>query len=135
MNFEHKSERERYPYPMSIRAIRGATQLSANTAQAIDAGVKELISAILVANAITPDDVISVFFTSTPDLTAAFPAAACREIGFASVPLIGSVEVDVPGALPLIIRAMLHVHSQSSREQITHIYLHGAAALRRDIAQ
>ena len=132
---ERKSDRERYPYPMSIRAIRGATQVSANTPEAIATGVKELIQVILDANSLTPSDVISVFFTSTPDLTAAFPAAACREIGFASVPLIGSVEVDVPGALAMVIRTMLHVESVKSHEEITHIYLHGAVALRRDIAQ
>jgi len=85
---------------MSIRAIRGATQLSANTPEAIATGVKELILAILDANSLTPNDVVSVFFTSTPDLTAAFPAAACREIGFASVPLIGSVEVTCLGLYP-----------------------------------
>ncbi len=120
---------------MSIRAIRGAIQVSANTPEAIGEGVKELITAILVANALEPLDVISVFFTSTKDLDAAFPAAACREIGFASVPLIGSVEVDVPGALDKTIRAMLHVESSKNHEDISHIYLHGAMALRRDIAQ
>jgi chorismate mutase len=120
---------------MTIRAIRGAIQVSANTPEAIGAGVKELITAILEANALQPSHVISVFFTSTKDLDAAFPAAACREIGFASVPLIGSVEVDVPGALDKTIRAMLHVESAKSHDDIVHMYLHGAAALRRDIAQ
>ena len=126
---------ERYPYPMSMRAIRGAIQVPANTAADIAAGVQELISAILEANSLTPADVISVFFTSTVDLNAAFPAAACREMGFANVPLIGSVEVDVPGALDRTIRAMLHVETTATPEGISHVYLHGAAALRRDIAQ
>lgn len=120
---------------MSLRAIRGAIQVPDNTATDIAAGVQELISAILEANQLLPTDVISVFFTSTVDLNAAFPAAACREMGFANVPLIGSVEVDVPGALNRTIRAMLHVETEKSADQITHIYLHGAAALRRDIAQ
>ncbi len=106
-----------------------------NTSADIAAGVQELISAILEANQLAPSDVISVFFTSTVDLNAAFPAAACREMGFANVPLIGSVEVDVPGALNRIIRAMLHVETNKKPEEISHIYLHGAAALRRDIAQ
>jgi chorismate mutase len=126
---------ERYPYPMSLRAIRGAVQVPANTPADIAAGVQELISAILEANQLHTTDVISVFFTSTVDLNAAFPAAACREMGFANVPLIGSVEVDVPGALDRTIRAMLHVETDKSPDQISHIYLHGAAALRRDIAQ
>lgn len=120
---------------MSLRAIRGAVQVPANTAADIAAGVQELISAVLEANHLVPSDVISVFFTSTADLNAAFPAAACREMGFANVPLIGSVEVDVPGALDRIVRAMLHVDTDKTPDQISHIYLHGAAALRRDIAQ
>ena len=120
---------------MALRAIRGAIQVPANTAEEIAAGVQELIAAILKANELTPSDVISVFFTSTVDLDAAFPAAACREMGFANVPLIGSVEVSVPGALVRTVRAMLHVETTRTPEEITHIYLHGAASLRRDIAQ
>ena len=120
---------------MSMRAIRGAIQVPANTPADIAAGVQELVSAILDANDLTPAQVISVFFTSTVDLNAAFPAAACREMGFANVPLIGSVEVDVPGALDKTIRAMFHVETARSADQVSHIYLHGAAALRRDIAQ
>jgi chorismate mutase len=118
-----------------MRAIRGAIQVPANTPADIAVGVQELVSAILDANDLTPAQVISVFFTSTVDLNAAFPAAACREMGFANVPLIGSVEVDVPGALDKTIRAMFHVETARSAEQVSHIYLHGAAALRRDIAQ
>jgi chorismate mutase len=120
---------------MALRAIRGAIQVPANTASDIAAGVQELISAILKANELAPSEVISVFFTSTPDLDAAFPAAACREMGFANVPLIGSVEVNVPGALDRTVRAMLHVETPRTPEQISHIYLHGAVTLRRDIAQ
>lgn len=130
-----KTGQERYPYPMSLRAIRGAVQVRANTSAAINEGVKELIGEIMRSNSLTPSEVISVFFTSTPDLTAAFPAAACREIGFESVPLIGAVEVDVPGALDKVIRVMVHCESTRPKESILHIYLHGAQALRRDIAQ
>jgi len=130
-----KNGLERYPYLMPLRAIRGAIQVPANTAGDIASGVQELIAAILKANELTPSEVISVFFTSTVDLDAAFPAAACREMGFANVPLIGSVEVAVPGALDKTVRALLHVETERTPEQITHVYLHGAASLRRDIAQ
>ena len=109
---------------MSLRAIRGAIQVPANSAADIARGVQELVSAILQANELSPAEVVSVFFTSTVDLNAAFPAAACREMGFANVPLIGSVEVDVPGALDKTIRAMFHVETTRSAEQISHIYLH-----------
>ena len=120
---------------MSVRAIRGATQVEANTAEAITAATQELILEILKVNSLTPDDVISVLFTSSPDLDAAFPAAAARSVGFENTPLICAVEIDVAGALPHTVRVMVHVESRLSKADIAHIYLHGAKALRRDIAQ
>ena len=135
----YKEERDAlfsvYPLHMSqIRAIRGATQLEANTASAMELATKELLEEILRANKITPEDLISVLFTVTPDLNAAFPAAFAREVGFQSVPLLSAVEIDVPGALSRILRVMAHCNYSHS-EPISHIYLHGAKALRRDIAQ
>ena len=118
-----------------VRAIRGATQLEANTASAMESATKELLLEILSANQLTPDDVISVFLTVTPDLNAAFPAAFAREVGFQSVPLLCAVEIDVPGALPRVLRVMFHCNTERNSDQISHIYLHGAQALRRDIAQ
>jgi chorismate mutase len=120
---------------MSVRAIRGATQVEANTQEAIFAGVRELLSEIMTSNSLQPSEVISVLFTASPDLNAAFPAAAAREIGFESVPLICAVEIDVPGALERTIRVMFHVETPLQSAEITHIYLHGAKSLRRDIAQ
>ena len=120
---------------MSVRAIRGATQVVSNSPEAIAAGVKELLTEILAANALTPSDVISVLFTASPDLNAAFPAAFAREVGFESVPLICAVEIDVPGALERTIRVMAHIETEMSAKEVSHIYLHGAKALRRDIAQ
>ena len=124
-----------YASLMSVRAIRGATQVAENSPEAIASGVKELLTEILKSNEITPSEVISVLFTASPDLNAAFPAAFAREVGFESVPLICAVEIDVPGALPRTIRLMAHVESSKSAAEISHIYLHGAKALRRDIAQ
>ena len=120
---------------MVMRAIRGAIQVDSNSAESIGDGVKELISAIMRSNSLTPDSVISVIFTSTPDLTAAFPAADCREIGFESVPLIGAVEVAVPGALARTVRVMLHCETTLPLTSVSHVYLRGAQSLRRDIAQ
>ena len=127
--------REGYDCTMSVRAIRGATQVEVNTAEAITAATQELILEILATNSLTPDDVISVLFTSSPDLDSAFPAAAARSVGFENTPLICSVEIDVPGALPRTIRVMAHVETDLSKNEVAHIYLHGAKALRRDIAQ
>ena len=127
--------RKRYSLPMNVRAIRGAIQVTANEASVIGEGSKELLSAILTANALDISDVISVLLTASPDLNAAFPASAAREIGFASVPLLCAQEIDVPNALPRTIRVMLHCNTNRSAAQIEHIYLHGATVLRKDLAQ
>ena len=132
---ESRFRHEGYDWPMSVRAIRGATQVEVNTAEAITSATQELILEILAVNSLTPDDVISVLFTSSPDLNSAFPAAAARSVGFENTPLICSVEIDVPGALPRTIRVMAHVETDLSKNEVAHIYLHGAKALRRDIAQ
>lgn len=120
---------------MNVRAIRGAIQVEKNTIADIHSGVHELLGAILEANRLEADDVISVIFTATPDLTADFPAAAAREIGFGAVPLICASEINVPGALPGVIRVMLHCNTTVKADDISHIYLKGAVALRRDLAQ
>lgn len=120
---------------MSVRAIRGATQVAENSAEAIAAGTKELLAEILKANSLEVSQVVSVLLTATPDLNAAFPAAAAREVGFQSTPLLCAVEIDVPGALSKVIRAMVTVETELKSEEINHIYLGGAKALRRDIAQ
>lgn len=109
--------------------------MSVNSSVAIGDGVRELLPAILKANGLEVDDVISVLMTATPDLTADFPAAAARDVGFAGTPLICAVEIDVTGALDRIIRVLMHVESEKSKDEITHIYLHGATALRKDLAQ
>ncbi|MBB6474431.1 chorismate mutase [Sphaerisporangium rubeum] len=95
----------------------------------------ELVTEVMERNRLTTDDVISVFFTSTPDLTAEFPALAARKLGFNDVPLICASEIDVPGALPRVVRLMAHVEVDRPREEIQHVYLRGAVALRVDIAQ
>lgn len=120
---------------MNVRAIRGAIQVETNTVADIHAGVHELLSAILVANHLDAEDVISVIFTATPDLNADFPAAAAREIGFGAVPLICASEINVPGALPGVIRIMLHCNTRAKADEVSHVYLKGAVALRRDLAQ
>ena len=118
-----------------VRAIRGATQLEANSAAAMESATKELLLEMLRANDLTPTDLISAFLTVTPDLNAAFPAAFAREVGFEAVPLLCAVEIDVPGALERVLRVMIHCNTSRSSSEISHIYLHGAKALRRDIAQ
>ncbi|MBF8194233.1 chorismate mutase [Nonomuraea sp. K274] len=118
-----------------VRAIRGAIQVDADDRDSIISGTTELVSAIMERNELTTDDVISVVFTATPDLTAEFPALAARKLGFHEVPLICCAEIGVPGALPRVVRLMAHVETDRPRAQIQHVYLRGAVALRQDIAQ
>lgn len=97
--------------------------------------VTELLSEILVRNEVSLDELVSIFFTATPDLHSAFPAAAARGIGLADVPLMCAQELDVTGAMEKVIRVMLHVQTDTPRSEIKHVYLRGAEALRKDIAQ
>jgi chorismate mutase len=124
-----------YEGDIMVRAIRGAIQVDANERGAILAGVTELVTEVMERNRLTTDDVISVIFTATPDLTAEFPALAARKLGFHDVPLICATEIDVPGALPRVVRLMAHVETDRPRQEIQHVYLRGAVALRVDIAQ
>jgi chorismate mutase len=118
-----------------VRAIRGAVQVDADDREAILEGTAELVGEVMARNDLVPDDVISVLFTVTPDLTAEFPALAARKIGFHDVPLLCATEIPVPGALPRVVRLMMHVETSRSRGEVQHVYLRGAAALRLDIAQ
>ena len=120
---------------MNFRAIRGATCLQQDDAQEMAEAVTELLSEILARNEVGLEDLVSIFFTATPDLHSAFPAAAARGIGLADVPLMCAQELDVVGAMEKVIRVMLHVQTSSSRSEIKHVYLRGAEALRKDIAQ
>ncbi|MGA5765320.1 chorismate mutase [Nonomuraea bangladeshensis] len=118
-----------------VRAVRGAIQVDANDRDSIIEGTTELVSVLMERNRLTTDDVISVLFTATPDLTAEFPALATRKLGFHEVPLICCTEIDVPGALPRVVRLMAHIETDRPRSEIHHVYLRGAVALRQDIAQ
>ncbi|GLZ03746.1 chorismate mutase [Actinomadura sp. NBRC 104412] len=120
---------------MAVRAIRGATQVDADDRDQILAATTELVTEVMARNRLTTDDVISVLFTTTPDLVAEFPALAARKLGFQEVPLLCASEIAVPHALPRAIRLMAHVETDLPRERIQHVYLRGATALRLDIAQ
>lgn len=119
----------------SVRAFRGATQLATDTKTEMREAVVELLQEILSSNAITHDDLISILFTATPDLTSDFPAVGVRELGLVDLPLICAQEIDVKGSLPRTIRLLVHANSALARSEITHKYLRGAAVLRPDLAK
>ena len=112
------------------RAIRGATTTDQNTAEDILDATSELLRTVMSLNDLTPDDVVSVIFTTTTDLTAIFPAVAAREMGLDQVPLMCAHEMGVPGALDMVVRLMMHVNTSKSVAEIRHVYLHRARELR-----
>ena len=120
---------------MPVRAVRGAIQVDGDTREEILEGSAELVRAVLERNALTSDDVISIVFTATPDLTAEFPAYAARLLGLTDVPLLCATEIAVPGALPRTLRLLAHVDTPRARAELHHVYLRGAAALRTELPQ
>jgi chorismate mutase len=119
---------------MPMRGIRGATMLQADDADEMSEAVTELVADMLSRNNLTPDALVSILFTATPDLHCAFPAAAARTLGLQDVPLICAQELDISGALPRVIRVLAHVETDLPRAQVQHVYLRGAEALRQDLA-
>lgn len=120
---------------MAVRAIRGAVQVAADDRELVLAATRDLVTSVLQANDLTSEDLISLIFTATVDLRSEFPAVAARELGLGDVPLLCTVEIDVPGAMPRVVRLLMHADVDRPRAQIHHVYLAGAAALRQDIAQ
>jgi chorismate mutase len=120
---------------MAVRAVRGAIQLDVDDRDHLLAATTELVKQVMDQNGLTVDDLISMLFTATPDLHSEFPALAARELGIVDVPLMCAQEIDVEGAMPRVVRLLAHVETLRAKNEIQHVYLGGAAALRKDIAQ
>jgi chorismate mutase len=120
---------------MAVRAFRGAIQLDTDERSHLLQSTAELVTKVMHANNLDSADLISIWFSATPDVTSEFPALAARELGLGDVPLMCAVEMDVKGAMPRVIRLMMHANTNLTRGEIQHIYLRGAVNLRRDLAQ
>ena len=119
---------------MPCRGIRGATTVPANSREAILDAARELLGEVVRANDVQKDDVASAYFTTTPDLNAEFPAVTARlDFGWTNVALMCGHEMAVPGSLAMCLRVMLHVNTDRTQDEINHVYLRGATALRPDI--
>jgi chorismate mutase len=115
-----------------LRALRGATTVDANEADAILDATEELLREMIARNDLAIEDMVSCIFTCTEDLNAEFPAVAARRIGLSQVPLLCAREIDVPGALPRVIRVLLHCYADPARPP-QHVYLREAVTLRKDL--
>ncbi|MDQ2857236.1 MAG: chorismate mutase [Candidatus Eremiobacteraeota bacterium] len=116
-----------------MRGIRGATTVAEDSASAILEATGELVTEIVAENKLRAEDVASALFTVTPDLHAEFPAAAARRMGWTLVPLLNFTEIGVPGRLERCIRVLVHVNTERSQDEMVHVYLREAVALRPDL--
>jgi chorismate mutase len=117
---------------MKLRALRGAITVEANDPDAILSATEELVSALMERNGLDAEQMVSCIFTCTSDLDAEFPAVAARNLGLSAVPLLCAREIEVPGALPKVIRLLLHCYADPQSEP-KHVYLREAVSLRRDL--
>ena len=116
-----------------VRAVRGAIAVRADEADTVHDATRRLLTTILERNDVETDDVVSIFFTATPDLRSAFPAEAARRMGLGAVPLLCAQELDVEGAMPQVVRVLLHFHTSRAQWDVTPVYLDGAETLRDDL--
>jgi chorismate mutase len=119
--------------PLTVRGLRGATTVDVDSVEQVTERSQELMLRLMEHNDLVEDDIVSAIFTATADVTSIFPATAVREIGFGAVPLLCAAEIAVPGAMPRCIRVLLHVTTTRTRDEIHHVYLHGAQGLRDDL--
>ena len=118
---------------MKVRAARGAIVVAEDTAASMHASTGRLLASLLERNGVDHDDLISILFTVTDDLRSAFPAEAARQMGMGDVPLLCAREIPVAGAMPAVVRVLMHFHSERALDEVTHVYLDGAEKLRDDL--
>lgn len=118
-----------------LRGIRGATTVERDDAELVLEATRELLREMLQANGIEAfDEIASIFFTTTPDLSSTFPAEAARELGMDMVPLLCNQEIPVPNRLPRAVRVMMQVNTSRRQHEMRHIYLREAVRLRPDLS-
>lgn len=116
-----------------MRSIRGATTVLDNTKDEIIISTKQLLQEILRVNQVEIEDIISIYFTATQDLTRAYPAIAARQLGIVNAGLMCMQELFIEGSMPKCIRVMLNVEIDKKQKDIKHIYLKEAKLLRPDL--
>ena len=119
---------------MPVRGVRGAITVVENSKGEVLDATRELLQVIIERNELDDfSEIVSAVFTTSPDLTAAFPAEAARELGMEAVPLLCASEINVPNSLSKVIRILLHVNTEKKQSDMVHVYLRGAQNLRKDI--
>jgi chorismate mutase len=116
-----------------VVGIRGAAQATANTEEAIHTATQELLVEMVERNAVDPESLVAIWFTQTPDLTAAHAPAAARRLGWRAVPLLGGLEADVSEQLPRVVRALMLAPDVPGGGSVRHVYLGATRSLRPDL--
>lgn len=120
---------------MRLRALRGAITLERDVRDEVMVKTRRLVEAMLARNEIDHDDIVSIIFTATEDITTEFPAAAARAAGLGDVPLLCARELSIEGGTPLCVRVLMHIETDRRRDELRHVYLDGARALRDDLPE
>jgi chorismate mutase len=118
-----------------LRGLRGATSIPEDTAAEVISATTELLQVMMERNQVAKEHLVSIIFTATPDITSEFPAAAARSIGISDIPLLCASELDVKGAIPRVIRVLMHIYTESDYSSLRHVYLRDAKPLRTDLVQ
>ena len=119
----------------TLRALRGATTLDADTRDQVLERTGELMSVLMERNGVAREDIVSLLFTATEDISSEFPAYAVRSAGLSDVPMLCARELGIEGSLGLCIRVMVHLFTEREPGDLRHVYLHGASGLRTDLPQ
>src|SRR5262245_27228170 len=115
---------------MRVRAARGAIVVGEDRPEVVLEATRRLLDALVVANAVPTDELVSILFTTTDDLRSVFPAEAARRMGLGAVPLLCAREIPVAGSKPSVVRVLMHFHSEQRLDEVVHVYLDGAETLR-----
>ena len=118
-----------------LLALRGAITLGADTKDEVSEKTQRLVKEMLARNDVNHDDLVSIIFTATDDVTAEFPAAAARALGLGDVPLLCARELGIAHGMPLCVRVLMHLYSECRRDELHHVYLEGARNLRDDLPE
>jgi chorismate mutase len=118
-----------------LLALRGAITLEADTKDEVSQKTQRLVKEMLARNEVNHDDLVSIIFTATDDVTSEFPAAAARALGLGDVPLLCARELSIAHGMPLCVRVLMHLYSERRRDELHHVYLEGARTLRDDLPE
>ena len=121
--------------PTAVRALRGATTFDVDETDHVSGRVVDLMEELIARNGVDHEDIISIVFTATEDLSCMFPATAARTVGLGDVPLICARELAIANSTPRCIRVLMHLNTDRARADLRHVYLEGARGLRDDLPE